>query len=535
MRYKVLPLFIVIGVIVWLPIAFMFQPSALLVFQDEVLISTARFTLLLGLCVSMTATIIGAGLGLLLFLWINPGTGLARVFRLLLQLPLIVPSLFYAICYVSLLANVSNNSSFLIGIIFSPVSVWWVLVAIHSLWIGLQFWQSLLRFDLRAWDAAASLGATIFQRLRLLMMRRFLKVAIIQSLQTFVWSISSFAVVTLVGGGPRSQTLEVLIYRHARLGDWNVDQAQAAAITLALLCLVPWLLMQKLSQKWNDGFFTSLPIHDKLQFCPLLNETNAQRFVYIFSGALGSIVLGVILLPVFWSGFTSILDFLTPHTQIQTSNFIGSEFWVSFGISILLGLIANFFALGVSSYAAWARGGNWTKVLMQSPGALSGFTLGLAWLVLLGPKFSELPVWFFSWLLLPVLLGVQILPFYDRQLGLVFDDQAYGEFEVASTLGASGFQKLKWIVIQRAWPAFRQVFVVGMAFCSAEIALVSLFFLDLEGGIPFSMYLSRLYGQYRFNEVTHANFLGVLLFAGLALLFEIIYPGLQRSSYRVGT
>ncbi len=193
-------------------------------FTNAIWMEALRTSLLLAVVVTIIATAIGtmAALGLR-----GSQSGLARVARALLLLPLVMPVVILAVAIFYLYAVLGLVGSF------------WGLVLAHTVlalpFVVVTVSASLARFDVRLLHAAASLGAAPLRSFFSIQLPLIRPGMLAGAVFAFVTSFDEL-VVTLFVGGPAYRTLPRQIWSGVR--DSVTPTITAAAVVLALATIV---------------------------------------------------------------------------------------------------------------------------------------------------------------------------------------------------------------------------------------------------------------------------------------------------------
>ena len=222
-------------------------------------------------------------------------------------------------------------------------------------------------------DAARSLGARG--------VRLFLRVTLPQILPgilssgalIFLFCFSSFAVILVLGGGPRFTTLEVEIYRLARV---NLDLGKAASLALigsVLTLCVLWVYLRL--QRWTTFAQSLSPGQDRVKTAQPRHRWPALLYLI----AVGLLIAGPILTVVARSllrreGWSGAVHFTTEwYGQIlagSTARF-GGSYRQAVANSLVFGVAAAALAAPLGPLIAWLatrrrfRGSSWMEVLLM--------------------------------------------------------------------------------------------------------------------------------------------------------------------------
>ena len=318
------------------------------------------------------------------------------------------------------------------------------------------------------------------------------------ALLIFALCATSFAIVLVLGGGPRYATLEVAIYQALRF-----DFEPGRAVVLAMIQLVLTALI-------------ALALRGRREEPIEVGTARVPRRYGLSS--VGGIVLDTIVIVV------AALYLLAPLGML-VANGLGADLARLAGepavrgaiaTSLILGLLAASLcmlvtiALTLGSYGggAWLRGmsaGVTSLVLLVPP-----TVIGAGWFLALrgtGAVFSAAPI------MIVVVNAVMALPFSMRIVQPAWQRHAARVDRTALALGMGGLSRLARL----DWPAMRSALALAFAFALAlslgDLGVVALF--GSQDWTTLPLLLLQRMGSYRTDDA-----------AGLALILAVLSLGI---------
>jgi thiamine transport system permease protein len=322
----------------------------------------------------------------------------------------------------------------------------------------------------------------------------------------FLLCFTSFAVVLMLGGGPRNATLEVAIYEALRI---EADFARAAMIAgVQIACCLSFVALIGLTGvrlPETAGLRAARPRPDAAS--PAVRAFDAAAL------AFAALLVAPVLLSVLdgWRQLPALAG-LGVGAALATSLALGAASAV---LSVGLGLLL------ASAAERTTRG-------RRSARRARAYDLGV--LALIGLPPFALAAGLFIWLrgvgplgtiglvLVPLINALMALPFVYRLLAPAFQRGAERYGRLSESLGLSGVGRLRIVL----WPLLRGplagAFAFAMALSVGDLGVITLFAgRDLQT-LPSLM--SQLLGAYRFGEASAVALLLVMVAGGLALLAE---------------
>jgi len=340
--------------------------------------------------------------------------------------------------------------------------------------ILLQGWAAI---PVERFRLAATLGASIGPLLERPMLRERLPGAL---LLVFLICLTSFAVALTLGGGPRATTVELAVYQSLR---FDFQPAQAARLALlqlglcALAALAVWRVT--LPAGFGGGLDRSLPTWA----APGRRAADAGIIVAATLFLLAPLALILLY------GLAGAGDI--PHAALGAAM-----------RSLAVALAAT--ALAVAAALALAlRGGALADLAASLPLAASALVLGTGLFALIAPFASPAAL---ALPLTALVNATMALPFAFRLLApaVAATEAAHGP--LATTLGLTGWARLRILTLPRIRPALGLAAGLTAALSMGDLGIITLFAGADAATLPLLM--QGLMGAYR---TTAASGVGLLL------------------------
>ncbi|WP_319825305.1 thiamine/thiamine pyrophosphate ABC transporter permease ThiP [Thalassovita sp.] len=356
--------------------------------------------------------------------------------------------------------------------------------------ILLQGWHGIPAERFRL---AASLGLGPGQVFRLLEWPMLRAQAPGALLAVFGLCLSSFAVVLMLGGGPRATTLELAIYQAFRF-EFDLGRAATlAAIQAVLVGGVVWIGL-RLAARDAQGAGLDRPVRRWDAGSWLLK---AQDTVVVMLAALFLLVpLGAVVV-----------------RGVAGLDKVPDSVWSAFGNSIVVALSSTLLAVGLALWIAIAslRYG-WAEVLGMLGLSVSPLVLGTGLFLMANPWVNPARLTF---MVTALVNAVMILPFALRVLVPAVRGIEGNYGRLADALGLSGWARLRWLILPRARRAIGFAAGLAAAMSMGDLGVVALFADPQQATLPLQMY--RLMGAYRMEAASGAAL--ILLAASLSLFW----------------
>lgn len=361
--------------------------------------------------------------------------------------------------------------------------------------------EQLKRSDRTEEKVALSLGASRWNALLSITLKK-IQPAIFQSfILVFVYCSSSFVVLMLLGGGPRFSGVETAIYQAVKV-DLDLPLAVSLATIQVLVCVTAHLFYKLPSQPSiasHEGF------REKLYFVRSRKKSLViNLIVWIVFGL-------IVLLPILnllCSGFSGL-----PELSIEE---LKNSLMASSVLGLKVAVLATFLAFS-SAYvvhhplnSVLKKAVNFFSLL---PVAISTMVLGVACTLTLRSFWT----WEgeFSWGVI-FIQSLSCLPIGFRILSMAFSKIELEVYSTAKSLGASDVQVLTHLEMPIVKSALATCFVTSFGISLGEVGALLLF--ESQGNPTISILIFKLMGKYHFNE---AYSIGIVLLILMALVLAL--------------
>lgn len=350
---------------------------------------------------------------------------------------------------------------------------------------------------------AQSLGlgpGGVFRHIEVPMLRGVVPGAL---LAVFLICLTSFAVVLILGGGPRATTVELAIWQAVRF-DFDLSRAAMLAAVQFGLCAAAVLL----AARWTAPAALGAGLDRPLALPAPGGWRRMADGLVIFVAAL-FLALPVAVLVV-W-GVSDLAD-------------LPAGVWNAAATSVVLALVvAGLTALAVVALAsAVARGGGLARMVEAAgmlPMAASSLVLGIGLFLMLHPFVAP------SRLALPVTALVNTLMALPFALRLVLPAWRAAELtqgRLADSLGLVGWARFRLAVLPRIRRPLGMAVGLAAALAMGDLGVIALFASDQGVTLPLQVW--RLMGAYRTDQAEAA----ALLLMGLSFAVFILFDSWGR-------
>jgi thiamine transport system permease protein len=387
-------------------------------------------------------------------------------------------------------------------------------------------------------QAASSLGARPFRLFRTVTLPQLLPAVYAASALIFMFCFTSFAVILVLGGGPDLSTLEVEIYRLARI-ELDIHTAAALsiiAVVLTLLLMYLYIRLQNRSAFPQQLRSAGASLRETRKAGPGGRAAIALYVVlvlFLVAGPLAAIVINSFLKPVSWAGGSTLT--LQWYRQIlgigagavgPAAGAVGPAVTGAFsslaaeavGNSLSIGILATALAVPIGIALAYRSvrhsSGGLIDTLTMAPMTTSSVVLGLGYLLL--SRSLETPD-FFSPLLIVGAHSIVAYPFVVRTVSSVLrkipPSQRYAAMLLGSPPGMV-FRKIELpLILPAVFAGAAFAFGISMGEMNATILLSS-----ETVTIPIAIY--RLIGSYNFFGACALGTILVLVSLGVFFIFD---------------
>ncbi len=364
-------------------------------------------------------------------------------------------------------------------------------------------------------EAARSLGAGRLRVFREAVLPQLLPSILASFSLIFILCFMSFSIILVLGGGPKNSTVEVEIYRLARI-NFNIPGACSLAVIQSAVSFI-FLFIYTFFQKKNSNIIPANSMD-------CLSEKKATKISAVFITVFLILLFIIIILPMgviiaesfkykvsrgsetvfslYWykKSFSEI-----GFRPVRNSLFIAS---VNTLISVILALIA-------ASYSSRNRSAIQLiiEVFFTMSLGVSSIILSLSYIKFMN-DFSLKPV---GWLPLVAAHTLAFLPFVFKSISIFYDKMDRTIIESAMSLGGSGKRIFFSIEIPMVKNGLFTGAVLAFALSMGEINATLMIAPENFITIPIAIY--RLIGSYNFFQ---ACAMGTILIVTSAVSFLVL-------------
>lgn len=461
-----------------------------------------------------------------------------KIVRAIATIPFVLPSILVVLGFVIFYGNNGLLNRFLMmltGASEPPLPILYSFSAIimaHAFFnfpifmnIVSSYWESM---DSRLEDAALTLGASPATVFRSVTLPRLLPSMISSAILVFLFCFSSFAVILVLGGGPRFSTLEVEIYRASR--SLETTSYAAALSFLSMTVMVLLLLLYSAAQKKSSRHES----HGNGGRARILQAGKSARIAMAIYTLLTSIFVLAPLLGIVYRSLRSPISraggeefsfrWYRELFRMASSNGHMATGWnaimTSMAIAVVVALVTVPLAVGIASALRKKKAGALSlELVAMLPMAVSSVMIGLGYFLIK----SRLNTPGAAYILVVLAHMVIALPFVLRAILPEYRRIPPTIQHAALTMGASPV-RVFWSV---ELPILRRALITGGIFAFAlsmgEITATLTLSDSVFTTIPLVMY--RLIGSYNYQG---ACALGTLLIIVCTIVFFISEASKKR-------
>ena len=372
-------------------------------------------------------------------------------------------------------------------------------------------------------DAAQMLGAAPWRRFRTLLVPLLLPSILSAFAAIFLLCLNSFAVLLVLGGGPKHTTLEVLIYQLARI---ELDLPRAAALALlqsglAIVLLALLLQLRPPAPKQRPPVLRRLGTD-------LQGKRPGAWFALAVLLALTTFALGPLLavlvdsVRVFRHGqwhfsLQAYLDLFGLRGNTRFLDSMQNSFGIALGGATLAAL------LGCGTLLLILNSSKRVRPVLEGafllPVALSTVVFGIAWFHL----YQRLPegqvplVW-----VIVAMHGLLVCPYWLRIMLPAAESVPRQWLQVSRMLGHSTGTFLRVVLLPWLRPSLATAFFFAFTLSLGELNAILMIADDTVQTLPLEIYSAL--GGYRFAR---ASAIGVVLLLASLLLLLLLNLGTQ--------
>ncbi|WP_135450084.1 thiamine/thiamine pyrophosphate ABC transporter permease ThiP [Tabrizicola caldifontis] len=459
-----------------------------------------RFTVLQAVLSALLSTVLAVPVARALARRRFPGRGLMIT---LMGAPFLLPAVVAALGLLAVFGGAGMLNMGLQSVGLPPVSIY----GLHGVLLAHVFLNLPLatRMILQGWLSipaerirlAQSLGfgpAQTFRHLEVPMLREVLPGV---ALVILVICLTSFAVVLILGGGPRATTIELAIYQAVRF-DFDLARAAGLAGVQVLICALATGLAFLVAAP--AGFGTGLDRQAALE-APRGWRRGLDAAVLV----LATLFLVASLVAVALRGLPGLTDL--PSAVLPAAG-------RSIAVALVSALVTTATALTLALSAA-RRPAPLVEAAATLPLATSGLVLGTGLFLIVRPFVSPMQV------ALPVTVLVNValtVPFLYRILLPEARALAADYGRLADSLGLHGWPRLRWLILPRLARPLGFGAGIAAALSMGDLGVITLFAGERQATLP--LVVQQLTGAYRIEAAASASLILVVLSFALFWAFD---------------
>jgi len=467
-----------------------------------------------------------------------------RLLKALSVIPFILPPILVVLGFVIFYGNSGYINTFLMRLFSLSEPPLRILYSFKAIILAHSFYNFpiILRIVSSYWEelpnqpehAAYSLGAGAWRTFFTVTLPRLIPSIISSASLVFLFCFTSFAVILVLGGGPRFTTLEVEIYRQARVS-MNVDTAAALTIISLLFSISIFLIYHRIQKRYAVSGKNTMQhtgqqqaVSGKGRNMNLFNRALITGYSVLLLIFLVSPILSVIITsfqePVHRT--QGVIFSLKWYKSLFTAEYGGAaiisgafqsiltSFAVAAAAALLTAPLAVLLSYGLTKVSRKAE--SFTEILFLLPMMVSSVILGLGYFL----TAKTLREWGFSSVYVMIISAHVIItfPFIFRTIHPFFQEIHSSYAPAAYALGASPLKSLMTVEL----PVMRSTLISGMVFVFAismgEFNATLILSNSQVETIPITMY--RLIGAYNFYGACALGTILMLSSLGLFYLFD---------------
>ncbi len=359
--------------------------------------------------------------------------------------PFILPSILVVLGFVIFY----GNSGFLSKIIGRKLNLMYSFKAVIMAHVFYNFpvvitmiSDSMSKLDRRIEGSAQNCGASDLRIFLSITLPRLLNSIMSSFLMVFLLCLTSFAIILILGGGPEMTTMEVEIYRLARI---NMDIPKAAALSMISIMIVSFILFLQ------NTLGNKSTVQEEISF-----ETRKRiicRPVRVVSSVYVTLSVLFIICPVI---SVIIRSFIASSSRAGASFFSLKAYSTldleclkqTLFIALLSALTSVFMSLGILRHK--------NSLLTMLPFAVSSAIIGLAYL-----RVSRYLSFFSGKILIVLSHAVIFMPFALKEIRNVYEKIPIHYEEIACITGCSQFRYFTQVEL----PILKNSIISSFLFC----------------------------------------------------------------------
>jgi thiamine transport system permease protein len=447
-----------------------------------------------------------------------------KVLKALTTIPFILPSILVVLGFILFWGRQGVVNKALMALTSQDKPVLDVLYSFKAILLAHVFYNFPIALRLIAawWEglgesqhlAARTLGASEARIFRTITLPQLLPGMISAGTLIFLYCFMSFAVVLVLGGGPRYSTMEVEVYR---LVKYSLDFGKGGALALietAATLFITWFYINRENkniqrQVWHGRHMNWKDLSLRTQ---LLCALYFMVILFIIFGPILTVMVQSLLVQTTRTGPVSLSfrwykEMLAPPGASRSASALLLA--TSIRNSLFLAFATLFLTLSIGVYTSWVlsryrfRHSSLIESLIMMPMGVSSVVLGMGYLWLRrGGRLDGIPP------VLSIILAhtVIALPFVLRSLTPSIKRIRQSLLDASRLMGAGGWKQFRTIEL----PMIRPGLITGGAFALAiSLGEINATLILSESGVTtIPIAILKLIGSYKF---TSACALGTIL------------------------
>lgn len=324
----------------------------------------------------------------------------------------------------------------------------------------------------------------------------------------FLLCFTSFTIVLILGGGPKSTTIEVAIFHEVR-SNFNIPKAILLALIQVGICLCVSLLLLKFALL-QPGSATENRANVRPDIISPLSKINDAFWIALGCLWVGAPIAGIVAKGLFG-----------PVVQVLGNQAVWEATLRSLMVGFGSGMIAVSLGLLLSSTTRdiavrWQNTGLANRLELTGSQALivSPIILGTGLFVILNPF---VPVFEYNLYLATLINGFIAVPFVLRLVSPVLRENVEKHDALCNSLGLGGWNKIRIVEIPLAKKEIILAFALTTAMATGDLTSVVFFSAGRDPTLALMLY--QALGNYRVND---SAVMALLLIVVCLMVFVII-------------
>ncbi|MDC7235674.1 MAG: iron ABC transporter permease [Spirochaetales bacterium] len=459
-----------------------------------------------------------------------------KILKALTTIPFILPSILVVLGFILFWGRQGVVNTLLMKLTRQDQPVLDVLYSFKAILLAHVFYNFPIALRLIAawWEglgdnqhqAARTLGASERRIFSTITLPQLLPGMISAGSLIFLYCFMSFAVVLVLGGGPRYSTLEVEVYRLIKYSlDFGRGGALALVETAATLFLTWFYIRRERKTIHRESLVKSrIPWKDLGLRTKLFALGYFVLIVIIIFGPILTVIAQSFLVQTTRTGppelsFRWYREFVAPPGSVRGNS--ARLLADSMRNSLFLGFSTLLLTLTIGSYASWVlaryrfRFSGLTETVIMMPMGVSSVVLGMGYLwILRGGRLGDIPP------RLSIILAhtVIALPFVMRALTPAMRRIRQNLLDASRLMGAGGLRQFISIEL----PLVKPGLISGGAFALAiSLGEINATLILSDAGVPtIPIAILRLIGTYKFYSACALGTILILICLGAFILID---------------